>query len=92
MNLIHASSTFFNSDKFHFYLSGVDSKQNVRSWTDNNPKKLYEKPLYSPKMTVRCTISKFVVIGPYNSEKNRGTVIANAERFHVVKFFLNLNW
>lgn len=46
-------------------LNEAASKQNSRYWADENPRKLHEKPLPSPKGTVWCAMGKSAVIGPY---------------------------
>jgi hypothetical protein len=62
--------TFFYSDEAHFHFSETVNKQNFLYWTQNNPLRFHERPLYSPKVTVWCTLSQFGVIGPYIFEED----------------------
>ena len=45
------------SDEAHFHVSGFVNKQNVRYWSQANPRALHEKPLHSPKVTAWCAVS-----------------------------------
>jgi len=49
---IPPTATFFCSNKAHFHFSGTVNKQNFRYWAENNPQRLHERLLYSPKVTV----------------------------------------
>lgn len=64
------------TDEAHFYLHGDVNKQNVRYWSDENPRLINEEPLHSPKVTVWMGIAEWGVIGPYFFD---GTV--NGERY-----------
>jgi len=59
------------SDEAHFHLFGFLNKQNFRYWSATNPTKLHDRPLHSSKVTVRCAISSFGIIGPYFFEDER---------------------
>jgi hypothetical protein len=65
----------------NFYLSGTVNKQNFRYWAAENPPELHARPLYSPKVTVLCTLSSIGVIEPYFFEKGGVTVTVNANRY-----------
>ncbi|PNF23437.1 hypothetical protein B7P43_G10587 [Cryptotermes secundus] len=53
------------SDEAHFHLSGFVNKQNFHYWSATNPKEIYERPLHSSEVTVRCAIGKAVTVtGP----------------------------
>lgn len=70
------------SDEAHFHLSGFVNKQDMRYWSQVNPKKIHEKPLHSPKVTVWCGIGTFGVVGPYFFENDAGVAVTiNAERY-----------
>ena len=42
------------SDEAHFQISGFVNKQNLRFWSQANPRALHEKLLHSQQVTVRC--------------------------------------
>ncbi|KAJ4442800.1 hypothetical protein ANN_04393 [Periplaneta americana] len=70
------------SDEAHFHLTGFVNKQNIRYWSDTNPQLLHETPLHSPKVTVRCGVARFGIIGPYFFEDPKGrTVTVNSVRY-----------
>lgn len=69
------------SDEAHFHLNGAVSKQNYRYWTAENPSRLHETLLHSPKVTVWCAVGKFGVIGPYFFEENGVTVTVTSARY-----------
>ena len=53
------------TDEAHFYLHGDVNNQNMRYWSDENPRVIEEQPLHSPKVTVWMGVASFGVIGPY---------------------------
>lgn len=55
----------FSSDEAPYYLSGCKNRQNMRYWSDFNPRELHQKPLHSERENVRCTLSKVQIIGLY---------------------------
>ena len=87
----HLLHNLWMSDEAHFHLSGYVNKQNFRYWSDNNPRRLHERPLYSEKVTVWCAISSLGIIGPYFFEDEDGhAVTVNSDRYvHMLNnFFL----
>ena len=70
------------TDEAHFLLSGSVNKQNCRFWGTENPRKLHQKALHSPKLTVWCGISTFGIIGPFFFRDDTGaTCTVTAERY-----------
>jgi hypothetical protein len=61
----------------HFYSNDTINKQNLRYWTPENPRKIYEKPLNSARVTVCCVVAPFSVIGLYLFEEVGVTVTVN---------------
>lgn len=66
----------FFSDEAHFHLSGCVNKQNMRYWSDTNPRQLHQRPLHSDRVTVWCALSRVGIIGPYFFP-----VTVNSERY-----------
>lgn len=64
------------TDEAHFYLHGDVNKQDLRYWSEGNPRIIQEKPLHLPKVTAWMGIAAWGVIGPYFFE---GTV--NGDRY-----------
>lgn len=90
-NLLH---NLWMSDEAHFHLSRYANKQNFRFWSDNNPRQLHERPLYSEKITVWCAISSLGIIGPYffwEREGARSNRKLWSLRAHVKQFFSSGN-
>lgn len=80
-DLPHDALVFF-SDEAHFHLSGCVNKQNMRYWSDNNPRELHERPLHSDRVTVWCAMSRNGIIGPFFFEDdNGGAVTVNSQRY-----------
>jgi hypothetical protein len=73
--------TLLMSDEAHFHLEGSVNKQNSRYWAAESPRKIHQKPLHSPKVTVWCAVGKNCIIGPYFFEQNGVTVTVTAERY-----------
>ena len=69
------------SDEAHFHLSGTVKKQIFRYWADNNPRDLHQRPLQSPRVTVRCAVSRLGVVGPYFFEEGGETVTVTSNRY-----------
>jgi len=44
------------SDEADFHLHGIVNKQNFRYWSNANPHKLHQHPLYDPKFTAWCGV------------------------------------
>lgn len=79
-NLPHDALVFF-SDEAHFHISGCVNKQNMRYWSDTNPRELHQRPLHCERVTVWCAVSRVGIIGPYFFEENERTVTVNAARY-----------
>jgi len=75
------------SDEAHFHLSGFVNKQNFRYWSVTNPIELNERPLHSCKVTVRCAISSFEIIGPYffEDERERAVTVTGPRYVHMLE-------
>lgn len=88
-NLPHDALVFY-SDEAHFHLSGCVNKQNMRYWSDVNPRELHEVPLHCERVTVWCAISRVAIIGPYFFEENDRAVTVNSARYRemIEEFFL----
>jgi hypothetical protein len=66
----------------HFHLPGYVNNQNYRYRSPKNPHELHQRPLYSDKLTVRCGITSFGVLGPYFFEDKEGAgVTVTCERY-----------
>ncbi|CAJ0956957.1 unnamed protein product [Ranitomeya imitator] len=62
------------------HLSGCVNKQNMRYWSETNPREVHERPLHSDRVTVWCAISRVGIIGPYFFQDNGRTKTVNSER------------
>jgi hypothetical protein len=73
------------SDEAHFHLSGFVNKQNFRYWSATNTMELHERPLHSYKVTVRCAIPSFGIIGPYffEDEKEKAVTVTGPRYVHI---------
>ena len=60
---IPPGAIFISFDEVHFHLSGTVNKQNFPYWAAENPQEFHQRPLYSPLVTVWCTIAEFGVWG-----------------------------
>ena len=80
------------TDEAHFYLNGEVNKQNCRYWSPENPRRINERPLHSPKVTVWCAVGTFGIIGPYFFEENGAVVTVTFDRYIVCLIFLFLIW
>jgi transposase-like protein len=80
----------FFSDEAHFNLSGCVNKQNMRYWSETNPRELHESPLHSDRVTVWCAISRVGIIGPYFFQENGRALTVNSDRYLTMlqEFFL----
>ncbi len=52
------------SDECYFWMNGYVKKQNMRSWSDENPYAIEEAPLHLEKVTVWAALSCHGIIGP----------------------------
>lgn len=88
-NLPQDALVFF-TDEAHFHLSGCVNRQNMRYWSNRNPRELHERPLHSQRLTVWCALSRVGIIGPYFFEENGVAVAVNSARYrHMIEeFFL----
>lgn len=88
-NLPDDAVVFF-SDEAHFHISGCVNKQNMRYWTDHNPREIHETPLHCERVTVWCAVSRRGIIGPYFFEENERAVTVNAARYTqmIEEFFI----
>jgi len=68
-NVIHLHNVLW-TDEASFYLHDVISVNNVYFWRDTNDQIIFEKPLYSPKVTVWCGFSNRFILEPYFFEGN----------------------
>ena len=74
----------FFSDEAYFHLTGCVNKQNMRYWSEMNPKELHQRPLHSDSVTVWCAVSRMGIIGPYFFEENGRAVTVNSVRYLTV--------
>jgi hypothetical protein len=65
LNDVGVINTVLMTDEAHFHLSGYVNKQNYRYWAPENPQELHQRPLHSERLTVRCGIASFGVLGSY---------------------------
>ena len=64
------------SDDALFHLGGYVDKQNCRIWDLKNPKMIFEKPLYSQRVTVWCGFLAGGIIGPYFFLNETGAAVS----------------
>lgn len=77
------------SDEVHLYISRSVTKQHMRYWSNENPKLIHTRFLYSDKVIVWRAISSKDIIGPYFIEKNHHAVIINSEHYvNITRQFL----
>lgn len=69
------------SDEAHFHLNGYVNRQNCRYYAAENPQRLHERPLHSPKVTVWCAVAQNFIIGPFFFEERGITVTVNSHRY-----------
>jgi hypothetical protein len=55
--------TFF-TDEAWFHLSGYINAQNIRYWSNINPRQTFEVPLHDQKIGVWCAITASRIVGP----------------------------
>ena len=55
----------FFCDEATFYLNGLVNKDNVRYWSQNNPRVTIETVVKSPNLNVLCALSKNQIVGPF---------------------------
>lgn len=84
------NAVVFFSDEAHFHISGCVNKQNMRYWSETNPREIHQKPLHSDRVTVWTAISREGIIGPYFFEENNRTLTVNYQRYvtMITNFFL----
>lgn len=63
------------SDEAHFLLNGFVNKQNCRIWSNENPRVIHQRELYSEKCTVWCGVTSEGIIGPVFFENAHGDAI-----------------
>jgi hypothetical protein len=56
-------------------VSGYVNKQNFRYWAEENLRQLHQQPLHSGKVTVRCAVASFVVMGSCLFEEDEGIAV-----------------
>ena len=79
------------SDEAHFHLGGYVNKQNCRIWGSENPKMIFEKPLYPQRVTVWCGFWAGGIIGPYFFENEAGAaVLVNGLRYRTMIFMVRI--
>ena len=71
----------FFSEEAHFHLSGSVNKQNMRYWSPENPRELYQRPLHALRVTVWCALSRVSIIGPWFLEENEQAVSVTSDRY-----------
>jgi hypothetical protein len=78
------------TDEAHFHLSGCASKQTFRSWADENPQQLHQRPLHSAHVTVWCGMANFGVIGShfFEDEDGRAVTVTAAHNVEMLRNFL----
>lgn len=69
------------SDEAHFHLNGNVNSQNCRTWSNEPPDEVNERPLHSAKCTAWCAISAHGVIGPLWFQDRGTTVTITQERY-----------
>jgi hypothetical protein len=69
------------SKKAHFHLSGCVNKQNLRYWSEGNPRMLHKRPLHSQRVTVWCAFADVGIVGPYFFEEGSARVIVTSDRY-----------
>ncbi|KAL4130614.1 hypothetical protein QTP88_008035 [Uroleucon formosanum] len=52
LTAVPPNGIMWSSDEAHFHISGTVKKQNFRYWAAENPLKIHQRPLHSPKITV----------------------------------------
>ena len=57
LTIVRPGIVAWTSDEAHFHLSGTVNKQNVRYWPSENPCKLHQRPLHSPKVSIEGVIA-----------------------------------
>jgi len=73
--------TVLGSNEAHFHISGTVNKQHFRYWAAENPLKIHQWPLYSPKVTVWCALYTVGIVGPYFFEEDGVTVTVTFNRY-----------
>jgi hypothetical protein len=76
------------TDEAHFHLFGCGNKENFHYWAEENPQQLHQRPLHSARVTVRCEVANFGVIGLYFFEDIM-KCMWNKMSFHVHSFCNN---
>jgi hypothetical protein len=78
---VPSKNVLWCSDEAHFHLSDTVNKQNFRHWAENNPRKLHQGPIHSPRFTICCAVSHLGVVGPYFFEEGGQTMTVNRNRY-----------
>lgn len=81
LTVVPPNGIVWSSDEAHFHISGTVNKQNFRYWAAENPLKIHQRPLHSPKVTVWCALSSVGIVGPYFFEEGGVTVTVTSNRY-----------
>ncbi|KAL4131865.1 hypothetical protein QTP88_009108 [Uroleucon formosanum] len=81
LTAVPPNGIMWSSDEAHFHISGTVKKQNFRYWAAENPLKIHQRPLHSPKITVWCALSSVGIVGPYFFEEGGVTVTVTSNRY-----------
>ncbi|KAF0711882.1 DUF4817 domain-containing protein [Aphis craccivora] len=81
LTVVPPNGIVWSSDEAHFHISGTVNKQNFCYWAAENPLKIHQRPLHSPKVTVWCALSSVGIVGPYFFEEGGVTVTVTSNRY-----------
>jgi hypothetical protein len=70
------------SHVLHFHLPGYVNK-NYHYTAPKNPQELHQHPLHREKLTARCGITSFGVLGPYLFQDNEGEAVTVISKGYV---------
>jgi hypothetical protein len=69
---MNVETSLICSDEAYFYLHGGHNIQNDRSWAENQPNEIVERPLHDDKVLVWAAFSANHLYGPYFFEETVG--------------------